>query len=93
MTYLHGQRKIPVMFFYSHIQDLRLDPFIIKWPDQLSILNYWTEQGRALLRKFHVVEDLATKKWYFILPKFKFAWEDTWKTTRERKEATLIWQM
>jgi hypothetical protein len=79
------QQKIPVQFFYGRIEDLTIDPARIIWSDNVGLFT---------LRKRHLIEDLATRKWHMILPpKFKFAWDDTWKTQRARKEAMLIWQM
>jgi hypothetical protein len=48
-----GQRKLPILFFYSRITDLPLDPDLLRWKDQTSILEYSTRKGYYFLRQRH----------------------------------------
>lgn len=86
-----GQRKVKEKLYYGRIDLLDFDPNCIKYRDDISFMSYTTKTGRALLKRHHLVPNLA-RKWTGVLPAHhNFRWTTVWSKGRTVKEAGLIW--
>lgn len=62
-----GQRKVKELLYYGRIDLLDFDPGLIKFHDDICFMSYTTKRGRDMLRRHHIIPDLA-RKWADILP-------------------------
>jgi hypothetical protein len=63
-----SQRQTLMRFFYGKIVELLFDPVRTQWESYTPFLDYTTQLGKAMLRRRHLLEDLAAKKWSMLLP-------------------------
>lgn len=89
-----GQKKHPILMYYGRIKDLIFDTQRIRWPNNMTFLQYSTKTGRDILEKRHPPLQLARSKWQGVLAdNFKFRWKNTWDVERVSKKGRLIWQL
>jgi hypothetical protein len=69
----HGQKKVPVLFFYGLVKEFLWDPGRFSWSDQTGFLDYSTTKGRAILKARHPPLQLAITKWpHALFQDFRF---------------------
>lgn len=56
-----GQRKTKSEIYYGRIDRLNFDPDLIKFHDDISFMSYTTKSRRDLLKRHHLIPNLALK--------------------------------
>jgi hypothetical protein len=94
VSVVKGQKlkRYQVNFYYGRVDQLTWDPGRICWPSGIPLMSYSTKMERELLRKRHIIPNIAEQKWSGILPpSLEFKWKHVWNRSRTRKEAGLFW--
>ena len=95
VTIAKDPKKIKFHFFFERTYFLDWDPCRFVWKNGVKstpLLEYSPRLERILLKKWHVIPNLVTRKWQGILHQdFCLRWSTVWDKVCSRKEAGLLW--